>query len=42
LFKEVNNNYGFKSLKTWNDLKPLSIKDMQELSIIFGGLIETK
>jgi len=44
LFKEVNDNYGFKSLKIWNDsLKPLTIKDIQELSKIFGGFeVETK
>jgi hypothetical protein len=38
LFKEVNNSYGFKHLKKWNDsLKPLTIKDIKELSKIFGG-----
>ncbi|MDY7396076.1 hypothetical protein UMM65_12560 [Aureibaculum sp. 2210JD6-5] len=44
LFKEVNDSYGFQNLKKWsNSLKPLTIKDIEELSEIFGGFqVETK
>jgi len=44
LYKEVNNTYGFKSLKKWKDsLQPLTIEDIKNLSKIFGGFkLKTK
>ncbi|GAA3580524.1 hypothetical protein GCM10022395_31230 [Snuella lapsa] len=43
LFKEIKESSGFDSLKHWNNsLKPLTIKDIEELSSIFGGFqVET-
>ena len=44
LYEEIDKGIGFKSLKKWNDsVIPLTIEDIKEISIIFGGFeVETK